>query len=217
MAKEPPAITFPAKGLVSHLATVDQTEVCPLSRGVMSQPLSDPLQTGLRFFRHPIPAQSSASLTVRLPVKLHWQPYRLTTFPACHKTDVGSAYSPAVRWRRNPNLQRVNRPRTFWLMPVSSFGTVLLTRFISSSLPLTVSASLAPQPLCCLESPSKHLTALTRPIHPRATLSEELHTPPLPVTHVFLGYCWSYSRFTILDINGCRVRTMTHRACARIS
>jgi hypothetical protein len=30
---------------------------------------------------------------------------------------------------------------------------------------------------------------------PGATLSEELHTPPLPVTHVFLGYCWSYSRF----------------------
>ena len=27
-------------------------------------------------------------------------------------------------------------------------------------------------------------------------MSEELHTPPLPVTHVFLGYCWSYSRFT---------------------
>jgi len=41
--------------------------------------------------------------------------------------------------------------------------------------------------------------SLTEPICPKrpgATLSEELHTPPLPVTHVFLGYCWSYSRFT---------------------
>ncbi len=40
---------------------------------------------------------------------------------------------------------------------------------------------------------------LTEPICPKrpgATLSEELHTPPLPVTHVFLGYCWSHSRFT---------------------
>ncbi|OYD75838.1 UNVERIFIED_ORG: hypothetical protein BDU10_0897 [Burkholderia sp. CF145] len=35
----------------------------------MYQPLSDPLQTGLRFFRHPIPAQLTASLTVRLPAK----------------------------------------------------------------------------------------------------------------------------------------------------
>lgn len=32
--------------------------------------------------------------------------------------------------------------------------------------------------------------------HPGATLSEKLQTPPLPVTHVLLGYCWSYSRFT---------------------
>ena len=31
-------------------------------------------------------------------------------------------------------------------------------------------------------------------------MSEELHTPPLPVTHVFLGYCWSYSRFTVLAV-----------------
>ncbi|KAA1005120.1 hypothetical protein FVF58_30275 [Paraburkholderia panacisoli] len=62
----------------------------------MSQPLSGPLQPGLRFFRPPIPAQSTASLTVRLPARLRWQPYRLTTFPACHTTDLGSAYSPAV-------------------------------------------------------------------------------------------------------------------------
>lgn len=68
--RKPDSNHLPAKGLVSHLATVDQTEVCPLSRGVMSQPLSDPLQTGFRFLRHPIPAQSTASLTVRLPVKL---------------------------------------------------------------------------------------------------------------------------------------------------
>ena len=54
--------------VVSRLATVDQTEVCPLSRGVMSQLLSEPLQLDVRFFRPPIPARSTASLTVRLPV-----------------------------------------------------------------------------------------------------------------------------------------------------
>jgi len=27
------------------------------------------------------------------------------------------------------------------------------------------------------------------PEHPGATLLEKLHTPPLPVTHVLLGYC----------------------------
>lgn len=35
------------KRVISRLATVDQTEVCPLSRGMMSQPLSEPLQPSL--------------------------------------------------------------------------------------------------------------------------------------------------------------------------
>ncbi|RQT50361.1 hypothetical protein DF050_19240 [Burkholderia cepacia] len=65
--------------VVSRLATVDQTEVCPLSREVMSQPLSGPLQPDIRFFRPPIPAQSSASLAVRLPAK-----QRLATIQAYH-------------------------------------------------------------------------------------------------------------------------------------
>ena len=129
----------------------------------MSQPLSGPLQPGLRFLRRPLPAQSTAFLTVRLPASLRRQPYRLTTFPACHTTDLGSAYSPAVRRRRSPNLQRAIRPHTFWLMPISSFGTALLTRFISSSLALTVSASLAPQPHCCWESPDGRFTTTIRP------------------------------------------------------
>jgi hypothetical protein len=134
---------------VSHLATVDQTEVCPLSRGVMSQPLSGPLQPGVRFLRHPLPAPSSAFLAVYLPAQKNWQRYGLTVFPACHMTEVGSVYSPVVFRRRNPNFKRVIRPHTLWLMPISSFGIVLLTRFISSSLPLTVSASLAPRPPRC--------------------------------------------------------------------
>src|ERR1700754_4129234 len=89
---------------VIHLATVDPTEVCPLSRGVMSQPLSGPLQPGVRFFRHPIPAPPTAFLAVCLPAKRPWQRYGLTAFPACHTTDLGSAYSPTVSQRRNPTF-----------------------------------------------------------------------------------------------------------------
>jgi hypothetical protein len=100
------------QGSVSHLATVDQTEVCPLSRGVMSQPLSGPLTPGIRFFRRPIPAQSTAFLTVRLPANQHRRKYGLTTFPACHMTDLGSAFSPAALRRRVPRVQRENRPLT---------------------------------------------------------------------------------------------------------
>ncbi|RQN39152.1 hypothetical protein EHZ25_10890 [Paraburkholderia tropica] len=62
----------------------------------MSQPLCIPLQDTFRFLRPPIPAWSTAFLAVRLPAMLRRQLYGLTTFPACHTTDLGSAYSPVV-------------------------------------------------------------------------------------------------------------------------
>ena len=59
----------------------DQTEVSSLSRGMMlpgmAQPLSSPLQTGLGFFRHPLPALLSAPLTSCFPM---WEQYGLTKF-----------------------------------------------------------------------------------------------------------------------------------------
>ena len=63
-----------------------QREVCRLSRGVMSQPLSDPLQIGLRLLPPPLPTGSSASLASRFPVRqLLVIPgdYGLTTFRRC--------------------------------------------------------------------------------------------------------------------------------------
>ncbi|SPA03593.1 protein of unknown function (plasmid) [Cupriavidus taiwanensis] len=51
----------------------------------------------------------------------------------------------------------------FWLVPVSSFGTAILTTFISSSLPLPIPVSLAPRPHGCLESLPKDLTVLGHP------------------------------------------------------
>jgi hypothetical protein len=164
----------------------------------MSQPLSGPLQPGLRFFRRPLPAQLTAFLTVRLPASLRRQPYRLTTFPACHTTDLGSAYSPAVRRRRSPNLQRAIRPHTFlvdayqqlWHRPTyevyQQFTYVNRISQPSPSTPLLLGVSR-------WSFHSHHPPEL-----PGGTLLEELHTSPLPVTHVFLGYCWSYSRFTTL-------------------
>ncbi len=58
------------KGLVSRLATIDPIEVCPLSREVMFQPLSEPLQPGIRFFYHLMPTWSSVFLAVHLPLLL---------------------------------------------------------------------------------------------------------------------------------------------------
>jgi hypothetical protein len=63
----PQGKSFSSRVSVSRLATKDQLEVCPLSRGMMFQPLSGPLQPGIRFFQPPIPAQPTAFLAVRLP------------------------------------------------------------------------------------------------------------------------------------------------------
>ncbi|NUX59294.1 hypothetical protein FSB65_39270 [Paraburkholderia sp. JPY418] len=57
----------------------------------MLQPLSAPLQRGLRFFRLLIPAQPTAFLAVRLP---QGQLFGLTTFPFHHTTGSGFAFSP---------------------------------------------------------------------------------------------------------------------------
>ena len=53
----------------------DQTEVCPLSRGVMfleeGNPYPVDYQTGIRLLRPPLPAALSASLAARFPWREH--------------------------------------------------------------------------------------------------------------------------------------------------
>jgi len=57
----------PCAGWLTVHARRHQREVCPLSRGVMSQPLSAPLQVGIRFLPPPLPATPSAHLATRFP------------------------------------------------------------------------------------------------------------------------------------------------------
>jgi hypothetical protein len=47
----------------------DLLEVCPLSRGANLEPLSAPLQRGIRFLQHPLPAIPSVGLATALPVR----------------------------------------------------------------------------------------------------------------------------------------------------
>jgi len=63
----------------------------------MFQPLSVPLQNGIRFLRNPLPALPTVPLTVHLligfPLK---QQYGLTAFPICHTTGLEPAFPPMV-------------------------------------------------------------------------------------------------------------------------
>ncbi len=83
-------------------------------------------------------------------------------------------------------------PRTFWFKPVSAFGLLDLTTFISSSLELAMPSTLAPDHLG-----ASSRRALSREARPpcvgEVTLSQELRTARLPRPHVLVGYQWSHT------------------------
>ena len=81
-------------------------------------------------------------------------------------------------------------PRTFWFKPVSAFGLLDLTTFISSSPELAMPSTLAPDRLGVgsRRNPSRDI----RPPEGEDTLSQELRTVGLLRPHVLVGYRWSY-------------------------
>ena len=72
-------------------------EVGSLWRGVMSQPLSGPLQVGLRFLPRPLPAAPSARLAAGLPSR---EGDGLTTLHRRNPRGLGPASTPVARHLR---------------------------------------------------------------------------------------------------------------------
>ena len=83
-------------------------------------------------------------------------------------------------------------PRTFWFKPLSAFGLLDLTTFISSSPELAMPSTLAPNRLS-----ASSRRALSREARPpwvgEVTLSQELRTARSPRPHVLVGYQWSHT------------------------
>jgi len=111
------------------------------------EPLSVPLQSGIRFLRVLLPAPPTALLADCLPSRHDaraWRRDGLTTFPFLPTQQLpepirlAPAYPPVALWRRAFKKEEHNRPPTFWLEPISSFGSSLFTRFNSSSLVLCI-------------------------------------------------------------------------------
>src|SRR5262245_29391839 len=63
------AALLPNAGSLSSHVRPHQREVGPLARGVIVQPLSDPLQIGVRFLPLPLPAALSGPLTTPLAAR----------------------------------------------------------------------------------------------------------------------------------------------------
>jgi hypothetical protein len=116
-------------GSPCSLVIPDPAEVCPLSRGVMLQPLSRRLQPGIRFLHHPLPAALSARLAARFPL---WEGYGLTVFRTTDRMDgVGPLFSPMVLCAHDRgNFSPCAHHVAFWLKPVSTFGLFCITAFI---------------------------------------------------------------------------------------
>jgi len=94
--------SLPNAGWLTVHARRHQKEVCPLSRGVMSQPLSGLLPAGLRLLPPPIPAVLLGHLTIPLAVGVQ-QGNGLTTFRRWNSMGGLGRVSPPVvqhlRWR----------------------------------------------------------------------------------------------------------------------
>ncbi len=112
---------------------------------------------GLRFLHPPLPAPPTAHLTMDLP---RGQGYGLTEFIQRNTSNVDAVFSPLVEGCRLVNVKHQNQPDTFWLKPVSDFGSVPITTFINGSHTFILLPSLAPQP-------HRHSQPLTHPRGPR--------------------------------------------------
>src|SRR5271169_1938288 len=99
----------------------------------------------------------------------------------------------------------------FWFKPVSAFGLLELTAFISSSPELAMPSTLAPDRFGA--SSRRVLSRETRPPGSgEVTLSQELRTVGLLRPHVLVGYQWSHTGLC----PGCRpVITTTSAASCR--
>ena len=189
------SFAFPFKnGSVTFLAPKHLSEVCTLS-GQVNTPLSTLLPAGICFLRPPLPPYLSASLA--------------ECFPYSYGGKLGLPCSAHLtRWVRaclsaGGVLECVEKiksplfiPLTFWFKPHSTFGLSSMTTFISSSLMLPIPSFLAPLRLSAarIELASRFTLSAS---WLRATLSPELHTWPLPATHVRVRNYWHYNRSTL--------------------
>ena len=152
-----------------------------------TQFLSSPLQSGLRFFRFPLPAALQARLAAYCPVKqiVARESDGFTTLHFNTKEQVRPHLSAGGFWSTMEEHRTAHtQPRAFWSKPVSVFGLSEFTTFISGSLSLVILLNLSSRPPNAgshsLSSQSGcHLTM-------RHTLSQGLRTTELLPSHALV-------------------------------
>jgi hypothetical protein len=114
-------------------------EVCPLAGGVMSQPLSTPLQSGLRVLPHLLPAALSRNLTTPLAARKAAGQRAYHVSQREHAGGVGHVSSPVVQQLRRGSSEPTGPDHVpFWSRPVSIVGLFSMTAFSDVSPGLTL-------------------------------------------------------------------------------
>ena len=150
----------------------------------MLQPVSVPLQDGLRFFPPPYPPRRWSALR---PSSLHRSE---TGFPRSTRLTVtGEVLS--IRRERCVSMTGYYRdpvpaPVPFWLKPDSIFGLVLITTFIESSHVFTIPPIQPPLRLMLADTPFPHGSGASRVTV--GTVSEGIRQRVTLLPYL-VGYC----------------------------
>ena len=141
-------------------------------------PLSISLQDGIRFVGYPIPATPSARLTACFPRR---EDDGFSTFRLSTTDGLGSAFSPVAQHLRRKRIDfPVLATHHFGYSLISIFGCLSITKFIGSSLSLTL--------------PPYSSGLIRRDAGRSSALSQRLYTLPLPATHTLVESDWKNNR-----------------------
>jgi hypothetical protein len=165
-------------------------EVCPLARRVMlpvllAQPVSSPLQGGIRFFPPLYPHRL-------------WSALWLSSLS--RRSDTGLPRSARLTWTGEVlSLRRercvsmtgyyrdpVPAPVPFWLKPVSILGLLLITTFIESSRVFTIPSIQPHLRLMLADTPSPHGSSASR-VTVGTVSAGSVRVVTFP--HICVGYC----------------------------
>jgi hypothetical protein len=180
----------PRAGWLSVPVRQHPREVSSLSRGVISPPLSGPLQTGLRFLPRPLPAAPSARLAAGLPLR---EDDGLTTLHRKNPRGLGPVLTPVALHLRRMTLQHPDLATYPFGPSLSAPLACLCLRRLRRF--TWVGRTTRPwPPTAAVLAVAISARALIATLAGEDPLSRGLRTPPLPATHAPVGDCWQNSR-----------------------